>query len=226
MLRRRQIALAAVVAVRLIAGSPQVRAQDYGSARELEVTDLDSLRLPAAQYVGNQICRECHASAYQTWLGTKHMRAYVFLDTEAGRAIAEQMEISADQVTRSAKCLVCHATAADVPGSFRAPDFHVEEGVKCEHCHGPGGEHVKEDFTLRRQAVVATRMESPTEEDCLECHKEKPSHEILKSERFDFEKTSKRIAHPEDRETRLALLRQRPWAVFSISLRSLVSYLY
>jgi len=226
---KRQVAVVVAAFVSLGAGVAGSRAQDYqdyGKSRELEIEDLDSLRVPAAQYVGNQVCKECHASSYRVWLGTKHARSYVFFGSEVGKVIAEKEEISADQLTRSAKCLVCHTTAADVSGTFRAPVFHIEEGVKCEHCHGPGGEHVKEGLFLNRQTVLASRMKNPSKDDCLECHKEKPSHEVLHTKPFDFEKASKQIAHPESREKKWELLRQRPGAVLNISLRSLLSHLY
>lgn len=226
MLSTRQIALIVAGVVVAMAGSPASRAQDYEPAGEAEIADLDSVRVPAAQYVGNQVCRQCHASAYDAWLGTKHMRAYVFLNTDTGRRIAEKMEVSAEEPARSAKCLACHATAADVEARFRASGFHIEEGVKCEHCHGPGGEHIKQEFFLRRQVVLNTRMKNPSEEDCLVCHKEKPSHDMLDTGPFDFTKASKRIAHPESRDERMEILSQRTWAVLNIGFRTILSYIY
>ena len=109
---------------------------------------------------------------------------------------------------------------------FRASGFHIEEGVKCERCHGPGGQHVEEGLSLNRQAVLATRMRSPCEEDCLECHKEKPSHDLLGRKPFDFKKSMAQIAHPVSRDEKLDLLSRRPGAVMSIGLRSFLSRLY
>jgi len=43
---------------------------------------------------------------------------------------------------------------------------------------------------------------------------------------FDFEKASRRIAHPESREERLDLLFQRPRAVVSIAIRAFLSRFY
>lgn len=223
-----QMAMVISVSVVIGAALPEGWAQDYQrirSSKELALADLDSLRVPVSQYVGNQACKDCHASTYEVWLGTKHARSYVFLDSEAGKAIAEKEEVSA-QPTLSAKCVVCHTTAADVPADFRASGFHIEEGIKCESCHGPGGEHVKGELSLNRQAVLATRMTSPTEEDCLVCHKEIPSHDLLDKKPFDFKKDMAKIAHPVSRDEKLDLLSRRPGAVLSISLRSLISHLY
>ena len=223
---KRQVAIVVAVLVSASAGMPGGWAQDYQVVREVEIEDLDSLHVPAAQYVGNQVCKECHASAYQVWLGTKHARSYVFLGSETGKAIAEKMEIDTDRFTRSAKCLVCHVTAADAPATFRAPGFHIEEGVKCEACHGPGGQHVREGLTLEREAVLASRMKILSEDDCLVCHKEEPSHEMLHKKPFDFKKFKARIDHPESRSERLDLLYERPQAVLSISLRTFLSNFY
>lgn len=198
-----------------------VGAQDYaGAGRGL---DLDTLRVPRARYVGNQACKECHISAYDSWLGSKHARSYVLMNTGTGRVIAAKMDIEAANIARSVRCLVCHATAADVVEEFRIPDFRFEEGVKCEHCHGPGGEHVRVNWTLERRAVAASRMKQPSEEDCMVCHKEKVSHEILDVQPFSFEKASKRIAHRESRREKLELLGEHPAAVLSIGLRNLLS---
>lgn len=223
-----QVAMVLLVFVSIGAVLPESRAQNYQGIRgskELALADLDSLRVPVSQYVGNRACKGCHASTYEVWLGTKHARSYVFLGSGTGKVIAEKEEISA-QPTLSGKCLVCHTTAADVSAGFRASGFRIEEGVKCENCHGPGGEHVKGELSLNRQAVLATHMKSPTEDDCLECHKEKPSHDLLGGKPFDFKKGMAQIAHPVSRDEKLELLSERPVAVLSISLRSLFSHLY
>ena len=223
------IVLALVVLAGMSAETPRGWTQDYPRYQgpgKLVIEDLDTLRIPAAQYVGNQTCKSCHASAYKVWLGTKHARSFVFLGAAMGKVIAEKAGIGAVHPANSAQCLLCHTTAAAVPADFRGPDFRLEEGVKCEHCHGPGGQHVKEAFSLDRQAVLATRMKNPSRDDCLECHKDKPSHEVLNKKPFDYELARSRIAHPENREERLALLYRQPQAVLSISLRVLLSHFY
>ena len=199
---------------------------DQRRVRELEVADLDSLRIPASIYAGNQACRNCHGGAYEIWLGTGHARSWIGLDSEVGRTIAERMEVSAENPSQSAKCLTCHATAADVSAVFRAADFHVEEGVKCENCHGPGGEHVAGGLQIGSSPILLSHLRTPAEEECLQCHKEKPSHEMLNAGPFEFEKAVKKVAHPEDRGEKLALFRARPRVVLTFLLRRILYELY
>jgi hypothetical protein len=39
-------------------------------------------------------------------------------------------------------------------------------------------------------------LKNPTKADCMVCHREKPSHAILKKKPFNYEKAWKRITHP------------------------------
>ena len=171
------------------------------------------------KYVGVAGCT-CHrkeglGGQVQRWTGTSHARSYLVLRTgypemiedvakpmvEVGhrRAIAQ----GAMRLGEDTNCLKCHATVAEVEPSFREPTFHIEDGVQCEACHGPASGHVA--MMMRTKSVrmgqkgsssAEARLKRPTKEDCMACHHERPSHAILKSKPFDYEKRWKKIAHP------------------------------
>ena len=75
------------------------------------------------------------------------------------------------------QCFGCHATAANIAGSF--DEEHLVPGVRCEACHGPGANHVKEMSALLKGAPTSGKPEifnsrhlSPIEqvEFCGACH--------------------------------------------------------
>jgi YVTN family beta-propeller protein len=150
-------------------------------------------------YVGEQVCRRCHhqpgRDQFSAWRLTKHAQAYAALSMPEARQIAELSGIATDP-TESRICLGCHATAYDTEEWERDPTFHVEDGVQCEGCHGPGSEYmdadVMRDGTRARQAGLLM----PDERDCLVCHKEKGSHTaVLDVREFDYQEALRRIAH-------------------------------
>ena len=178
-----------------------VRAQYYEDRMEpdeLGIRDIEKLRIPEAAYVGNDVCRQCHETAYQTWLGTAHSRAFVPLYSMMAMMMGEEMGATADMAIRSGKCLRCHALAHDVPAAYRGPGFRLGEGVTCERCHGPGGDHVRafEDPDSGADPILG----APGEEFCRGCHREKMGHEGIESKLANFAKARKRIAHPMEAE--------------------------
>lgn len=160
---------------------------DYGA--------IDTMETPGAKYVGNQVCQSCHAEAYRIWIASKHARSYVDLQTMMAMMMGEECNIQACHPQESIECLTCHATAASVSREFRAGGFRIEEGVKCEACHGPGGAYCREEIMKKRQTAKAAGLMMPTEKDCMSCHKQKPSHEMLKTKPFDYAGAWKKIAH-------------------------------
>ena len=195
-MRTLALAMAAVIAG-LAPASAQVY-EDRQDPADLGIGDLDSLVVPSASYVGNDVCRACHPAAYETWLGTRHARTFVWLESRLGARIAAEAGIEAEVPRRSAFCLGCHGTAADVAAEWREPGFRMGEGVACEKCHGPGGLHAQAMEEGRPDDVPLIR---PTEETCLECHAFKPSHaEVPTNGKFEFAARWKEIAHPEDRD--------------------------
>jgi YVTN family beta-propeller protein len=150
---------------------------------------------PAYKYVGNLVCAGCHMKEYKAWLGTKHARTWVMLQRKVANTIAKERAIKARSPQYSGVCLECHATAANYPEEFRADGFHVEEGVQCERCHGPGEYHASAEVMRNKEKAKAVGLRKATKEDCLGCHKEKPSHKVLGRPPFDFDTFWSRVKH-------------------------------
>jgi len=153
-----------------------------------------SLAIPSTKYVGNQVCKSCHSEAYSTWVGSKHARAYVVLGTMMAMKMGEKIEIKSSP-QKSVECLKCHANTAMAPKENRASDLHIEEGVKCEVCHGPGGNHARKESMKDDTTSMKVELLIPEEKDCMACHEPKDSHGILKKKPFDYAIFWKKIAH-------------------------------
>ncbi len=80
-----------------------------------------------AAFLGSEVCRACHQTAYDRWRATAHASEYT------GLSPADRQ--------RSA-CLRCHVTGYGERFGYRAtgagPDL---ANVGCEACHGPGADH-------------------------------------------------------------------------------------
>jgi len=148
---------------------------------------------PDLRYLGNKACAECHVKEYKAWLGSGHARTWVMLGSRNATLVGQQLGIKNSNLQYNVKCLMCHGTAADVVTDSRAANFHIEEGVKCESCHGPGEEHTL--FMKQNPKGPMGKLKMPTPEDCLVCHKPKPSHAQLKKDPFDLDTDMKKISH-------------------------------
>jgi YVTN family beta-propeller protein len=169
-----------------------------GESRGNNANNPDSQEPPEIRYVGNQVCKGCHAGAYSVWVASKHARSFVVLQTMMAMMMCEKCKIESSSPTKSLMCQKCHATASQVPEENRAPVFRIEEGVKCEACHGPGSRYCKEEIMKDMKAAKSHGLLMPTEDDCMTCHKRKPSHEALKKKPFDFTKALRKIAHSKE----------------------------
>jgi YVTN family beta-propeller protein len=170
-------------------------AKSKGSPFRLRIGDVSSNATPAARYVGNEVCGTCHTREYKEWLGTKHARTWVMLGMadKAGK-VATGFKMT-EQPQQSAVCLECHGTAAGVPASYRADTFHVEEGVQCERCHGPGEKYATEEVMKDREKAMSLGLILPTRDVCMGCHAPKPSHAFMLRKPFDFDSAYSRIKH-------------------------------
>ena len=157
------------------------------------VEDLDNPVKSDQRYLGNKVCAECHVKEYKAWLGSGHARSWVMLGSRNALMVGQELGIKNSNPQYNLKCLMCHGTAAEVSPDSRAPNFHIEEGVKCESCHGPGEEHTL--FMQQNLKGPLGRLKMPTLEDCMPCHKPKPSHVQLKKPPFDIDSDMKKISH-------------------------------
>ena len=152
-------------------------------------------------YVGVGVCRSCHQGPgmghqYSQWLLSKHARAYAVLAKPESKLIAELSGIDQES-QESAMCLGCHATGAEAEEWEKDETFHIEDGVQCEMCHGPGSEYMVEEIMTDPDAAMEAGLRMPEESDCLVCHMEKGSHvAILETPLLDIEDGLEWIAHP------------------------------
>ena len=179
------------LAAALLAGGGSLAAAEYGAH--------GALREPV--YVGAATCARCHDSPtsghqYSIWWRSAHARAYAALARPEARQIARLSGIPEDPWTAK-MCLGCHATASDTEEWERMEGFHMEDGLQCEACHGPGSEYASAEIMTDRKAAMERGLKMPDERTCMVCHRTKGSHvAVLNSPKFDYKKAWARIAHP------------------------------
>ena len=118
---------------------------------------LASATALAADFVGAETCKACHAKAYETWAADPHARAAASL-TEAQR--------------RNPTCMQCHAPElALVHGEGgREPTEAQREGITCESCHG-AGQYYSPAYVMRDAELArAVGLADPGEKSCRGCH--------------------------------------------------------
>jgi hypothetical protein len=174
---------------------------------------------PGARYAGVEVCIGCHQSPELgnqalVWTGSGHARSWLALQTGMTEMIDPQAKgmvavghgqaiaTEARRLGAETDCLKCHATAAADPSRWE-PTFHLEDGVQCEACHGPGSLHAARMRAASdaagapsqpRSAVCA--LERPDLGICMDCHRAKPSHAVLERPPFDPAAAWTRIVHP------------------------------
>lgn len=124
---------------------------------------------PAAKYVGDVKCAECHAQAVEDLVDSKHQKAF------------ETLVKSGDE--RDPECVKCHVTGWALEGGYVDVDATPERrDVDCEQCHGPGSEH----STPKLTKTPGGKVDAAT---CVKCHD--PDN----SPQFNFETYWPKIVH-------------------------------
>jgi tetratricopeptide (TPR) repeat protein len=91
----------------------------------------------------------------------------------------------------SYKCMFCHNGYPNIPAANQIPGSQpvylgeLPEGIDCQRCHGPGGDHVR---TAGRASIVNPAKLTPDRrmEVCMQCHLETTSGRIpAVLQRFD-----------------------------------------
>jgi nitrate/TMAO reductase-like tetraheme cytochrome c subunit len=131
-------------------------------------------------YSGSEACAICHESQHETWLFTKHARAF---DTLVKHGESTNPE-----------CVSCHVVGFEQPGGFtRASETPQLEDVGCEVCHGRGGPHIS--------GTPAGGQDYP--KVCASCHN--PEHSLG----FDFATFLPRISHAANAHIKFLSLEER-----------------
>lgn len=142
---------------------------------------------PKPTYIGSAKCKMCHITQHKAWAASKHAAAFTALKPEE---------------MKKKECVACHVTGFAAKG---AEFSFAEEGVGCEHCHGPGSlygtktmmekKKFQADPEGSRKAWRAAGLIDPTEGTCKGCHNEKSPN----FKGFDFAKASAAIKHWKDK---------------------------
>ena len=142
-------------------------------------------------YVGEKVCRQCHhlngnRNQFNQWRSTHHAKAYAVLGNLESKQIAELSGIDTEPQD-SPVCLGCHTTAYSVEEWEKDESFHLEDGIQCELCHGPGSDYIDENIMKNREKAIQSGLMFLEERNCLVCHKEKFSHiAVLNSKEFNY----------------------------------------
>jgi hypothetical protein len=124
----------------------------------------------APGYVGAEACKQCHSRQYDFW---QHALVSLPGKDKQGRDITRTeghvhawQTLVVDGKERDRECVACHSVGFDQPGGPCKTSDVVDkklDGVQCESCHGPGGNHVKtqDPSDIRGQ---------PDETLCRSCH--------------------------------------------------------
>ncbi len=165
-------------------------------------------------YVGAIVCKTCHGptqahDSFTVWSVSKHSRTFVqlgtgyieMIDPDAKGFVPEGFGGSivreAQRLGIDTDCLQCHTTAHNLANENKAETFHLEDGVQCEACHGPGGAHVAwMENGADDSRPESSRMARSSIDDCAQtCHRRKPTHEAVMTIEFDLQKAWGKIAH-------------------------------
>ena len=137
----------------------------------------------AADFVGAESCKACHAEAFASWRTSKHARAFDSLSS---------------QQKADARCTTCHA-----------PDLREQKvaGVTCETCHG-GGQYYAPQYVMKDPELSRlVGLVDPSERQCRGCHD--ASSPSLRP--FEFAEKLKLIDHwSEERARRKASQPKKP----------------
>jgi hypothetical protein len=149
------------------------------------------------QYVGVEGCKLCHRSErtgdqFGKWEASAHAKAYATLATPKAKEIAKAKGIADPQ--KAPQCLKCHVTqpkAEEIAEPVRGKQFHMEDGVQCETCHGPGSLYKSRSVMKDKDAAMAKGLRLPDEAFCKTCHNDQSPTFTG----FDFKEKYAKIAH-------------------------------
>lgn len=176
----------------LLGASGVTRAASYASVRE-------------PVFIGSQACGHCHdgpamGHQFSKWRLTAHAKAYAALSLPEAKEITKLSGIT-EEPHRAQMCLGCHATASEEEDWRHGEEFHLEDGLQCEACHGPGSEYATEEIMRDKERAMANGLRRLSRDECLICHRAKGSHDaVLKKAPFQPTEAWKLIAHSRPEE--------------------------
>ena len=162
-MKRIRMLLASVACAALVTGPAWGQdSTKAGAAPAKTETKTETKAAAKHQFVGETKCKMCHKEQYESWMTTKHAKAWASLKPE------EQ---------KKADCVGCHTT-----GKTAADSMLVN--VACEACHGPGGDYKATNKMKDPKLAAEAGLLPITEATCTRCHNKKsPTFKA-----FDFAK--------------------------------------
>jgi len=176
---------------------------DLRNVDPLSGRPLEAARNP---FMGAKVCGECHKSAYDVWISSKHANATGSLKT--GRPGDKNW------INRiyDPECVACHVTGWDPKQVVRFKTGYEDEettqhlvGQSCENCHGPGGRHAELERAWAKDKKTTDevtawrkfhRLSLKTARDlCAKCHDGDNDPEF-DTDKKPFDKYWAEIAHP------------------------------
>jgi len=134
----------------------------------------------ANKYIGAKKCKNCHSSeeggdAYGHWEKSKHHLAFETLGTDEAKASAAKKGVAGNP-QEAPECLKCHVTAYGEDEKM-TKSLKAEDGIECETCHGPGGDHMKARMTAAANEDTSPpapgeMISNPGAATCVKCHNE------------------------------------------------------
>lgn len=137
-------------------------------------------------FEGYKKCGGCHKSQKDSWLDTKHAKAFDLLKPNVAEKEKKKAKLDpAKDYTSDEKCVGCHVTGYKKQGGYTdtMPETKAKYyvGVGCEDCHGAGSlyrkEHSKAGNAFKkskektpRQDLVDAGQHFDYQDECNRCH--------------------------------------------------------
>ena len=94
---------------------------------------------------------------FSKWRLTAHAKAYAALSLPEAKEITRLSGIT-EEPHKAKMCLGCHATASEEEDWQHGEEFHLEDGLQCEACHGPGSEYATEEIMKDKPRAMANGL--------------------------------------------------------------------
>lgn len=160
-----------------IADSPRMGEWYTNYNDRIKQSYLESVKIRKAiesgerNYVGADVCKDCHQNAYNIWATSQHAKAFDSL------ALVNK--------AFDPNCIICHTVGFNKEGGYIDYEHTAYlADVQCESCHGAGKDHVTTNGSM------ATEQHAwPKKSICMQCHTRK------NSPNFSLERYWPRISH-------------------------------
>ena len=158
--------------------------ETFGELGHYRSAAVDSIAAQPLQYVGQQVCGECHEEIYDTKKDSRH--GTVACEVCHGVAAAHVEDPEAHKLPAPRKrgyCPLCHGYNASRPTGFPQidPVTHnpVQPCIACHDPHQPVTPHVPEACSACHGEIARTKAVSHHATlPCTQCHEVEEGHKV------------------------------------------------